>query len=248
MPYRKFVQIAISVFIGTTILSDTAFGQDAMSAEEKQAINTLIETYIMENPEVILKSIEGMRERAQLREEEEAKKNIIALKDEIMYNPADPIAGNPDGDLTVVEFFDYRCGYCKQFFTELSALIEEDENLRVVFKELPILGPASELAAKAALAATEQGLYLEFHSAMMNAKGSFTERRVFAIAEEVGLDIPRLRKDMESSTVQTVLDDAKNLADQLSVSGTPAIIVGSNLVRGAISKDRLKAMVTAARQ
>ncbi len=246
--HRIFIQIAIPTFIGTMIIADTALGQDPISNEEKQAINKLIEEFIMENPEVLIKSIEGMRERERLQEEEVAKNNLIALEDEIMHNPADPIAGNPDGDLTVVEFLDYRCGYCKQFFTALNSVLDEDENLRVVFKELPILGPASELAARVAIAASQQNLYLPFHRAMMNMRGSFDEKRLFATAEKVGLDIPRLRKDMDSSVVQDLLDDAKNLADQLSVSGTPAIIVGSNLVRGAISKDRLKAMVTAARQ
>ena len=248
MSYGKFVQIAITMFVGTITIVDTVFGQDVISNEEKQAINKLIEDYIMDNPEVIFKSLEEMRKRERLQEQEGAKKNLIALEDEIMRNPTDPVGGNIDGDITIVEFFDYRCGYCKQFFTALNAVLNEDDNLRIVFKELPILGPSSELAAKAAIAASRQNLYIPFHNRMMSLKGRFDEKKLFDIAKEVGLDLTRLRKDMDLRGVQGVLDGTKALANKLSISGTPAIIVGSEIVRGAISKDRLKAMIAAARE
>ena len=147
------------------------------------------------------------------------------------------------GDVTVVEFFDYRCGYCKQFYTALNEVIDEDDNVRVVFKELPVLGPSSVLAARAAIAASRQNLYNDFHKRMMESNGSFDESQLFDIAEDVGLDVVRLKKDMELRGVQGILDDTKVLADKLSISGTPAIIVGEELIRGAIGKERLKSLI-----
>ena len=243
----RWLQIALSLLVSVLSLADVSMGEEVLDKEEKQAIEELIEAFILENPEVVLRSIEGMRERERLQVERETKTKLIALADDIFYSPGDPVIGNPNGDVTVVEFLDYRCGYCKKFFTTLSALIAEDEQLRVVFKELPILGPPSERVARIALAASRQDLYLEFHSAMMNMRGSFDEDRIFAIAEEIGLDMDRLRSDMASTETEAVLENASDLARQLSVTGTPAIIVGSNIVRGAIDKGRLKAMVAAAR-
>ena len=243
----RWLQIALSLLVSVLSLADASIGEEVLDKEEKQAIEELIKEFILENPEVILHSIEGMRERELLQAVRETKTKLIALADDIFHSPGDPVIGNPNGDVTVVEFLDYRCGYCKKFFAALSALIAEDEQLRVVFKELPILGPPSERVARVALAALRQNLYLEFHAAMMNVRGGFDAERVFTIAEEIGLDMARLRRDMESTETETVLENARELARELSVTGTPAIIVGSNIVRGAIDIGRLKAMVAAAR-
>ena len=189
-----------------------------------------------------------MRKRQQLQEQEAAKKNLIAFEDEILRNPSDPVGGNEDGDVTVVEFFDYRCGYCKQFYTALEEVIGEDDHVRIVFKELPVLGPTSELAARAAVAASRQNLYMPFHKKLMGLKGNFDENKLFAIATEVGLDIARLKKDMALRSVQGILDDTKDLAQNLSITGTPAIIIGSNIIRGAIGKERLKVLIAATRK
>jgi len=248
MTYAKFVQIFIAMIVVTTMSFDTALGQDVIDDKEKEAINKLIEDYIMDNPEVILKSIEEMRKRQQLQEQEAAKKNLIAFEDEILRNPSDPVGGNEDGDVTIVEFFDYRCGYCKQFYTALEEVIGEDDHVRIVFKELPVLGPTSELAARAAVAASRQNLYMPFHKKLMGLKGNFDENKLFAIATEVGLDIARLKKDMALRSVQGILDDTKDLAQNLSITGTPAIIIGSNIIRGAIGKERLKVLIAATRK
>ena len=248
MTYAKFVQIVFTMFFFTTMIFDSALGQDVIDDKEKEAINKLIEDYIMDNPEVILKSIEEMRKRQQREEQEAAKKNLIAFEDEILRNPSDPVGGNEDGDVSIVEFFDYRCGYCKDFYTALEEVIDEDDNIRIVFKELPVLGPTSELAARAAIAASRQNLYMPFHEKLMDLKGKFDENKLFDQATEVGLDIDRLKKDMALRSVQGILDDTKDLAQSLSITGTPAIIVGSNIIRGAIGKERLKALIAATRE
>ena len=248
MTYAKFVQIVFTMFVFTTMIFDSALAQDVIDDKEKEAINKLIEEYIMDNPEVILKSIEEMRKRQQREEQEAAKKNLIAFEDEILRNPSDPVGGNEDGDVSIVEFFDYRCGYCKDFYTALEEVIDEDDNIRIVFKELPVLGPTSELAARAAIAASRQNLYMPFHIKLMGLKGNLDEKKIFSIATEVGLDLARLKKDMDLRSVQGILDDTKDLAQNLSITGTPAIIIGSNIIRGAIGKERLKALIASTRK
>ena len=248
MTYAKFVQIVFTMFVFTTMIFDSALAQDVIDDKEKEAINKLIEDYIMDNPEVILKSIEEMRKRQQREEQEAAKKNLIAFEDEILRNPSDPVGGNEDGDVSIVEFFDYRCGYCKDFYTALEEVIDEDDNIRIVFKELPVLGPTSELAARAAIAASRQNLYMPFHIKLMDLKGNLDEKKIFSIATEVGLDLARLKKDMDLRSVQGILDDTKDLAQNLSITGTPAIIIGSNIIRGAIGKERLKALIASTRK
>ena len=238
----KHIIIRLLIFL-IPITFNKISGQDAFKVKEKEEIQRIIEDYIMANPEVILNSVAEMRSREEREREIAAKNNLIDLKDEIMNNPTDPVGGNPMGDVTVVEFFDYRCGYCKQFYTALNEVIDEDDNVRVVFKELPVLGPSSVLAARAAIAASRQNLYNDFHKRMMESKGSFDESQLFDIAEDVGLDVVRLKKDMELRGVQGILDDTKVLADKLSISGTPAIIVCEELIRGAIGKELLKRLI-----
>ena len=125
---------------------------------------------------------------------------------------------------------------------------EDDENVRIVFKELPVLGPPSELAARAAIAASRLNLYQPFHEKLKELEGNFDDKKLFDVAGEVGLDIARLKKDMALRSVQGILDDTKDLAQNLSIAGTPAIIIGSNIIRGAIGKDRLKALIAATRK
>ena len=230
------------------IMCNSLVSQESFKDKEKKEIRQIIEEYIMENPEVILNSVAEMRSREEEQEKLIAQKNLIELKDEIMWNPTDPVGGNIMGDVTVVEFFDYRCGYCKRFSTALNEVLKEDDNVRVVFKELPVLGASSDLAARAAIAASRQNLYNDFHNRMMELKGSFDESQLFAIAKDVGLDVERLKKDMELRGVQGILDDTRELANKLSITGTPAIIVGDELIRGAIDTDRLKFLIAQARK
>ena len=179
------------------IMCNSLVSQESFKDKEKEEIRQIIEDYIMENPEVILNSVAKMRAKEEEQEKLIAQKNLIELQDEIMWNPTDPVGGNIMGDVTVVEFFDYRCGYCKRFSTSLNEVLKEDDNVRVVFKELPVLGANSDLAARAAIAASRQNLYNDFHNKMMELKGSFDETQLFAIAKDVGLDVDRLKKDME---------------------------------------------------
>jgi protein-disulfide isomerase len=158
-----------------------------------------------------------------------------------------PIGGNPKGTVTVVEFFDYQCGYCKRVFPSILALIQSDKRIRYVFKELPILGPASMLASRAAIAAWEidQKKYLPFHTALMASRGRLNEGKILRIAKDSGINPDELQKQMKEPEVFQELQNNLNLAQALNINGTPAFIIGNQIIPGAVSLDELKRMVEA---
>jgi NAD(P)-dependent dehydrogenase (short-subunit alcohol dehydrogenase family)/protein-disulfide isomerase len=172
--------------------------------------------------------------------------DIVEHAKDIYRSPNAPVAGNPDGDITVVEFFDYNCGYCKRGFSEIAKLVEKDKNVRVVFKEFPILRDESEQAAKVALAARMQGKYWEVHSEMIQTKGLVNETVGLKTAEKHGLDMAKLKTDMASPEVKAELDRVKELAKTLSINGTPHFLVGDQAIGGAPENlyDVLEAHVT----
>ena len=164
--------------------------------------------------------------------------------------PDAPVAGNPKGDITVVEFFDYNCGYCKRGFHNIRELIEKDSNVRVVFKELPILSKDSEEAAKIALAARAQGKYWELHQALIDSKGRVTEAFALETAGKLGLDVEKLKADKDSDAVKGELARVEALARKMNITGTPHFLVGSEAIGGAPEDllDQLTAKIAALRQ
>lgn len=173
---------------------------------------------------------------------------LNAHQSEMLHNPEDPVLGNPDGDVTLVEFFDYACTYCKAMHPTVMQMLKDDPKLRYVAKEYPILGPVSAFAAEAALAALKQGKYQDFSSALMTARG-LTKDTVFSIAQDVGLDPVQLKSDMATfkDEINAVLDLNFALAKALALKGTPAFIAGRTLIAGAPSAAGLKALVERAR-
>lgn len=218
------------------------------SALEEEAIRSVVRDYLIENPEVIVEAIEALR--AQQREEElRTSQAAVADNAEALYEDPDaPVLGNPDGDVTIVEFFDYRCGYCKRVFPTLMEVVESDGNVRLVMKEWPILGPESDFAARAALAAQEQGKYADFHVKLMGAKGELSEDAVMTIARSAGLDTEQLRADMADPGIEAALRRTFTLAEKLGIRGTPAFVIGGELVPGAVGADRMRALIEAKRQ
>jgi protein-disulfide isomerase len=161
--------------------------------------------------------------------------------------PASPVLGNPSGDVTVVEFLDYRCPYCKAMHQPIADMIAADGNVRVVIKEFPILGDDSLFAARAALAAGKQGKYAEMHAALMTFKGKLSAKDVESTAAQLGLDVVRLKDDMAAPEVDQELQQNYNLAESLGINGTPAFIIGDTLIPGALKLDDLKAHIAKAR-
>jgi len=202
----------------------------------------------MKNPEIILEAIEALQQREKLAEAEKAKRALTENKSALFQNPADPAVGNALGDVTVVEFFDYQCGYCKAVMADTQRLIKDDAKLRFVFKEFPILGPGSVVAARAALAAKAQGKYLEVHNALMGHRGQLDDDTILRLAKSAGADMDKLKKDMDSPEVMKVIAANQQLAEQLGIRGTPAFIIGEALVPGAIKLDEMKRLVDSVRK
>ena len=171
--------------------------------------------------------------QALLAYQERAADAAVANKAATLLNdPNTPVLGNPSGDVAVIEFFDYQCSYCKAIEPKLEKLVKDDGKVKFIIKEFPILGPVSVVASKAALASVKQGKYEAYHRAMMAYRGQLKEENVFSMAQDVGLDIARLKKDMDAPEVTTQIIDNMNLARSLKISLTPGMIVGSHIYSG----------------
>jgi protein-disulfide isomerase len=216
--------------------------------EQRQAIEAIIHDYLMQNPDVLIEALRSAEEKAT--RDADAKAAVV-LKDrrgEVFDDPASPVGGNPQGDVTIVEFFDYRCPYCKQVQPALQKLLDQDRKLRFVYKEMPVLGAPSVTAAHAALAARLQGKYEHFHSAMMATKGQITDEVVYQVAGSVGLDVDQLKRDMGAPEIEQAVKANLALAKALDIHGTPGFIIGEHIVPGAIDLDALKDLVADARK
>lgn len=233
---------ALSIF-----LAAPAFAQDRFDAEDKKEIEKIVHDYLVENPEVLVKAFDELERRHEEAKLAETQAAVEANRKAIYEDPADYVAGNPEGDVTIVEFFDYQCGYCKRSFEPLMDFVNADGNIRLILKEFPILGPVSLEATKAAVAARKQGRYFEMHQALYRHKGGLDEDAIFKIAEEIGLDAAQLKKDMADPAIQDHVSKTYRLAEQLSIDGTPAFIAGGVMYPGAVDKDRLTEMVKEAR-
>ena len=216
-------------------------------ALDKEAIGQIVREYLIEHPEVLEEAMRVLQQRREIEQRERSRAAIVANGEALRAHPMSPVSGNPQGDVTVVEFFDYRCGYCKRAFPSVMALLEADSQVRVVWKEFPILGPVSLFAARAAMAADRQGLYHEFHVAVMGAEEELTEDTVIALAAASGLDTDRLRADMEDPAIDAYLEETRQLAQALGITGTPAFVIGNTLIPGAVDSARLQASVAEAR-
>lgn len=225
----------------------SATAEEPLTDAQRAAVEALIEQYIQENPGRILESVRNYRDREEARIASEQQSNLNDLKREIQFDPASPVAGNPEGSVTVVEFFDYRCGYCKASLEMVMDLIREDPDIRVVFKELPILSPESARAAQAALAAQRQGRYVDLHYAMMSSRGQFDDQQILDIAAEVGLDVEQLAADMEAPEIKAFIQNNLSLAGSLGIDGTPTFIVDDQIFRGAIDADTMRRAIAEAR-
>ncbi|MEO3432346.1 DsbA family protein [Inquilinus sp. CAU 1745] len=244
--------LALSALAAALSAASLLFAIGVFDASETRVVPRAFENqaraYILRNPEVIVEAFRRMEERQQVAEANELRSIVAARRDEIFNDPTAPVAGNPEGDVTIVEFFDYNCPYCREAAPLLAEVEESDDGLRFVYKEFPILGPGSEFAARAALASQRQGKYEAFHQAMMAHSGAITERSTIEIAEAVGLDIERLRRDMEDSAIAETIKRNITLAQALRISGTPTFIVGDEIVRGLVDLETMERLITQARE
>jgi protein-disulfide isomerase len=241
---------AISLIGGLSINQVNAQDAPRMSSKtaELDPFEQRIREYLLKNPEVIMEALRILRERQDAAEAEGLKRTIAERRDEILNDPAAPVGGNQNGDATLVEFFDYNCHYCRKVAPSVIELEEADPDLRLVYKEFPILGPGSQFAARAALASRKQGKYVPFHNALMRATEQVTEETVMEIAREVGLDVKQLRADMQDPTIQEAIGRNLQLANALGITGTPSFVIGDRMVPGAVDLRTLQGLVAEVRQ
>ena len=225
-----------------------AADQSALSPAQKEEIKKLIRSYILENPEILPEAIEILQAK-QEKAKGAKRADVLASRKEELFNPPEgTVIANPNGDVTLVEFFDYNCGYCKHFFPTLMEVAKADPKLRVVMKEYPILGPSSAVASQAALAAMKQGKYTAFHFALLGYKGQLSNDAIMKVALETGLDLPKLREDMRAPEITAILKKNHELAQAFGIDGTPAMFIGDEFVPGAIEKEDLLKMIADARK
>ena len=214
----------------------------AQSMTEDQIKQLALEA-ILENPDIIMQAVAILQQR----EQERAASGANTVRLQLESDPNAPNLGNPEGDVTVVEFFDYNCPYCRSAGQTLQALLAADANVRLIYREWPILGEDSVIAARAALAAREQGKYEAFHWALMNGEGRVTEAVIFKVARDLGMDVAKLEADMVSPAVEAHIALSNALAQQLGFTGTPAFIVGDKTAPGMLSFDEITRLVADAR-
>jgi protein-disulfide isomerase len=228
--------------------ASTANEPKQASAPSNDFTDAVIERYIRTHPEVIVQSLQAMEAKREAEQREHQKVALVAKQNELLHDLTSPVSGNPKGDITLVEFYDYRCGYCKQAASAVTELQRLDPRVRVVYKDFPILGEPSVLAAKAALASQAQGKHQVFHEALLASHADMTKDAILKIAVGVGLDAKRLEADMANPKWQAVIDKNRALAQELGISGTPGFIVGTELVPGALDLNGLKELIARAGQ
>jgi protein-disulfide isomerase len=229
--------------------SAPAVSPQSLTPEQQQAIGVLIKNYIIAHPEIVQGALDELDKR---QKEADAEKARMTIRDNnaTLFNSAHQVVlGNPQGNVTMVEFFDYNCAFCKRALPDMMSLLSANPNLRFVLKEFPVLGDGSVEAAHVAVAARMQDptgkKYIEFHQKLLGGRGAADKARALAVAKEVGFDMARIEKDMDSPEVKATIEEDMKLADVLGVSGTPTYVVGDEVVVGAVGLDELKKKLSA---
>ncbi|RAU20995.1 protein-disulfide isomerase [Paramagnetospirillum kuznetsovii] len=247
---RTFAAALLAASLAFTAAPVRAQENMTLSPKQVEAVKKVVRDYLMEHPEVLGEALEALREKMRAQAESDAQKMMEARKDDIFQNPDDPVGGNLKGDVVVVEFFDYNCGFCKQTFDSVWETIRADGKVKLVMKELPILGPDSVLASRVALVAKSQSQakYDEVHRAFMRFRGRLDEKAIFRLAGESGMNVEQLKKDMASPDIDRQLKKVNELARSLEVAATPTFIVGDRILGSALDQPTLKQLIDNARK
>jgi protein-disulfide isomerase len=246
-PFPRAVAVTLAAFA----FSLSGAAAQSFNDRQKDEIRALIRDYMLSNPEIIQEAMNEL-ERKQADAEKTARaKALDELAGALADSPRAIVVGNPAGDVTLVEFFDYNCGYCKKAMSDLEALMKSDPKLKVVLRDFPVLGPDSIEASLAAVAAKKQisgDRYWEFHRKLIESRGRIGKDRVFAVAREMGADPAKLQKDMESADVRGTIEETMRFADALRLQGTPAFVVGKEVIFGAVGNEPLKTAIASVRK
>lgn len=252
--FRRLASILPAAVFGAALalmpMGSHAADTAPMTDAEKAAFEKLIHDYIMKNPSVILESVRAHQEAQSKAEQAAQVQRMADMREQIENGKLSPVGGNPSGNVTVVAFFDYRCGYCKKVHDGVMDTVKKDGNIKLVYKEYPILGPDSVAATRAALGVffTMKDKYIAFNDALMRSKGALNEAKALQIAESIGLDAKAVKKSMEDPRIDIELSHTMALAEALNIRGTPAFIINQTLVPGAIDQETLEELVKEARK
>ena len=218
-----------------SVVAAPSMAADALTAGQKKQVEQIVHEYLVQNPEILVEVSQALQQKQQQSIQEKAKASVTENAAQL-FSQKLAVAGNPKGNVTLVEFFDYQCIHCKKMKPVISELVKNNKNLRVLYKEFPIFGKNSEMASKAALAAAMQGKYLEMHNALLAHDKKLNEKTITELAQSVGLNMEQFKKDMDSEQVTQVLKDNRDLAEKMNLMGTPAFIVAST-PNGQLKKD-----------
>jgi protein-disulfide isomerase len=240
--------VAVGVILGARATLPDRFAAQPALTGDKAALGKSIREYLIANPEVLVEAMQELERKQDSQRDTAAQRAIQENRAALLSDPDSPVAGNPSGDVTMVEFSDYQCPYCKRAHATVQSVLKADSKLKLVYKDLPILGEPSRIAALAALAARNQGKYQALHDAMLEFGGKLDRDKIMEIAKSVGLDMAQLQKDMEDPKLAQIIERNMALAGALGVRGTPAFVIGNQFVPGAVDADTLKRLIAEARK
>lgn len=244
---------SVALIPALTVMATASYA--AFTDAQQKDIQGIVGSYLQSNPQVIISALQAYQQKQAQEAEQTIKttqKDAAQYVQPLFHNAKDPVAGNPNGTTTVVEFFDYQCSHCVEMSPVIGQLIKSNPNVRIIFKEFPIRGPVSDFASRAALAANMQGKYLAFHDELMRTKQPYTQDAVITAAKTVGLNIAQLQKDMDSSAVREQIQATMKLAQELKLLGTPAFFVGKtdatptsniNYIPGQMSLEQIQEVI-----
>jgi protein-disulfide isomerase len=246
---------ALTVLAATLMLALPAAAPtraQTFSPDQRHEIEGILKDYLLQHPEVMQDVMTELEKRQKAAELEKNRAAVTDNSAAIYNSPHQVVLGNPQGSVTMVEFFDYNCGYCKHALSDMLTLLKTDPNLKFVLKEFPVLGEGSVEAAHVAVAARMQDTtgkkYIEFHQKLLGGRGPADKARALAVAKDVGFDMARIEKDMSSDEVKKTIEENLKLADLIGVNGTPSYVVGGEVVVGAVGLDALKEKIAAERK
>ena len=244
----KFATLALGLLIGT---QTTALDLETMTNGERSAFRAEIRSYLMENPEVLMEAIGVLEQREQAATADSDESLVKRYAAELFNDGHSFIGGNPNGDITIVEFMDYRCGYCKKAFPEVEALITGDGNIRYIVKEFPILGEASLLASQFAIAVkivAGDEAYEAVHNTLMEFRGEMSQNNLNRLANNLDLEVAAINVEMGGSEVAKIINDNRLLGKSLQITGTPTFIVQDQMLRGYVPYEQMVRIVATVRQ
>ncbi len=243
-----FALVALVASAGAIVAPASAQG---LSPEQRAAVEAIVKDVLLKNPEIIQEALVELEKRQQQAQIDQQKQLLVTERAAIFDAPKSSVAGNPQGDVTLVEFFDYNCGFCKRSLTDLQELIKQDPKLKIVLRDFPVLGADSVEASRVAIAVKNQirgEKYWAFHVALMNQRGRVNGAKALEVAKEHGANLDQVRRDMESAETRSAIEETVVLGDRLGLTGTPAFVIADEIVFGAVGVDQIKSRIDSVRK